>query len=433
VFEDWKYCYPANVMFMAAGNWDKRTPVLHSAVAALDVTDAGYDEAFVRALGNIDTLLGGTRMDVTPAMRQTAVRMSKATFNPARVLTRAASLWCALKIHGLNTTEYASVDNLSNARKPERINNFSQYSNMCVEVDMGGLDILYLQLFSAGESSMLRVAQALTSETFPIRALSQLGIARLWPSVGRIRSLYSGIGELDASTLSITAEQVWMTVHRFCQLHDCHDVWLEVLKGMQYFLARPSTAGMVAGSSAVSLALPLSNLGIGIIGPLLAGLTVEGMKTDPVEEPSFVDYAYGAVQKTVFCMAAYCDRIQAIHGTHPVAVGTGRSRWAILSGLTHPVAARGHWLNVVRKTATEYGWDCVGNFIAGVCMLQTRPTLRTVLSYHRVPHWLQVIPHLSPKGLEELSAYLAPAKASMLPEAKVRYRYDVVGAVTPSR
>jgi hypothetical protein len=108
--EIWKYLFKANITFMMAGDWDRRTPIFHSSVAALDVTDAGFDEAFIRALGHVDTLLGGTRVDITPAMRQTAIQMMKSTFNPARLLMRAAALWSALKIHELQTNEAARVE-----------------------------------------------------------------------------------------------------------------------------------------------------------------------------------------------------------------------------------------------------------------------------------------------------------------------------------
>jgi hypothetical protein len=429
--EDWFYKYRGTVGFVPYGDWDKRTPVLHSVVAGLDTTDAGFDDAFVRAASALDGLYNVERWDLRGEHRDVISSVVKDTFSPARILMRGAALWAALKFSGLTGKPEVRVDNLKDTLSPVRIMTGRDYKDFFMQVGNGDIDALYMRLNSARDAKNLRVGQALIADEFPINGLAGFGVAKLWPPIKKTRVFYNGKPELEDTPNAISAADVWYTMNRFCQLHDCFDIWQQVLEGVQFFLARPAKAGVLGGSVNAVLALPPSRMQVGLIGPLLAGLTTEGMKTTPLAEPNFIEYIYGGVHRTVYAQAALFESIRELQNLHPVSLQLNRASWEHVEQLALPATAAEHWLDKVKPVCARMAWDCVNRVIACICIPYNREMLKYVMQPANVPDWSQGINHLTEEGLGVLESQLKPARPTVLPESNIAYRYDEIGLVSP--
>jgi hypothetical protein len=428
VGEDWFYDYNMKLTCRDTDCWDKRTPILHPAVAAVDSTQAGYDEAFMRAMTNVDIMIGIHRDESKVAMRRMIERYSKITYSPFRVLVRGVVLWI---LTSLNEHEFhqPTAYSVAGVRQPVRIDDMGAYTNLAKsQVDTVD-DVLYIRAETPNEMYMVETLRALCNGVCPIR--TNKSIAQLWPPLVHPYAVYTAPTRIEMGTNTLDAAQVEHTLARFCDIFDCHDLLLEALRLAQFFVARPSGAGVLAGANNIAYTCPPSDMRVGAIGPLLAGISAEGMRTKPFVFPSIAVYVYNAAVKSCFITAGYYESLRKFDDTHPVAYGRSA---AVKAGkyrlLTRSLSAREFMIKYVRPVVVKAGWDCLSVSLLGLHTVDMPEYARKVFNAARIPWWTNVIGHLSKGGDEFLKTWAQPARITGHPVPNRWYTYRALEGVT---
>jgi len=326
--------------FSQGSSWGFRTPIVHSALAGLDVTDAGFDEAAARALMALETYAAIRRGEITPGSRLAIGAMMKRRYNPMAVLLRAAIMWYGLLCeHGndMRTSRWylAGAHNM-----PAKLDAIETLNGMCAEEANAVVDVVYIRVQAAAEVYMLDVLSALISDEYPFRA--RLGVAALWPKLNNPRVAYNAPYQFGRMGNNICAAHVWETMQRYCTIWDCHDLWAVALNTVQSFGMRRADAGWLAGSHRLYSYWPTSDLQACVLGPFVSGITPEGMKTIPFPPPDIRHFQYGAAVKGIMLSAAYMQVLQGMHEAHPVALPLGLACPTGLTNISLPTAQQ-HW------------------------------------------------------------------------------------------
>jgi hypothetical protein len=169
VGEDFVFDYPLEIVFKDSNDWDGRTPILHPAVAGLDTTAAGFDEAYIRALANMEILVMGRREEYSAHIRSMARRCVKKQFHPFRLLVRGAAMWTALSMKERVLPD-ASVWAATGRRPtPLAVVSLTAYASLCRDQALEPRDVLFINCEDSLELYMVDVMQALASDTFPFQ------------------------------------------------------------------------------------------------------------------------------------------------------------------------------------------------------------------------------------------------------------------------
>nr|WGM49120.1 hypothetical protein [Umbelopsis ramanniana virus 6a] len=428
VGEEFFFNYHAAMRFKDSEVWDTRTPILHPAVAGLDYTEAGFDEAYTRALANLDILMSGRREDHSLITRSMLRRYAKGAYNPYRLLVRGAALWAELTIRSLQGEAAVDWSVSGGLDQPRHIGSINDYASACRGMTNRPGDVLYVRCDNTEDMFMVDVMQALASDAFPIR--SRNSVRMFWPPLVRPRVMYNSIAPLLTPGSTLSADDVYDTMVRYCAIHDCHDLWRDALMTVQAFVARPRASGVLAGGDQIEMALPPSNLAACILGPLFAGLTPEGMKTEHFLAPDAKQYLYGGAVRGVFASASYFEQVRATADAHPVLLETGIVSHRHFRILSDVGMARQFWERKVTPVAAAAGWHCITKGLGGACLYIGKDSVKQVFNASRVPWWSNVLPHLTNGGLDFLSSWVAPATLNKLPNSGVWYPFHCVGLVT---
>jgi len=428
VGELWAYDYPLKLHHRAVGAWDRRTPILHPAVAAVDATQAGYDDAYLRAMANADILVGVQREDSKLAMRRLVEKYSKLHYHPFRVLVRGVVLWALASRNEMrcgDKTEYR----VQGLKQPLRLDELGGYSVMAKAQVNSMSDVLYVRAETASELYMVEVMRALCNATCPVKTAATVKL--LWPPLNDPYVVYTAPSRVELGLGEFDAAQVESTLSRFCDIFDCHDLLGEAFRLVQFFLVRPDNAGVLAGSNNLALSLPPSDMRVGAIGPLLAGISAEGMKTVPFIFPDFSEYVYSGAVRGCFISAAYFEALRSYDDTHPVAIHRSA---AVRAGkyklLCRAGTAMAFMRDVVGPLVARAGWACMSESLYWVCPVDSNHLARKLLNAARVPWWTNVIGHLSDEGKQFLSTWASPAGLSDTPVPNQWYTYNGLGGVT---
>jgi hypothetical protein len=426
--EDWLYDYNMKIKFRDVGVWDRRTPILHPAVAAVDATQAGYDDAYIRAMQNVDVLIGVNRDDTKLPMRQLVSKYSRLPYHPFRVLVRGAVLWalCAMRERSPDDMTQYKMDG---THQPLRIGDIAAYSLIARKQANTASDVLYVRCEAPSDLHMVEVMRAICNERCPIETRHTL--AKVWPGLTNPYVIYTGTASIEMGIGAFDASQVENTMHRFCDTFDCHDLMAEALAAVQFFLCRPAGAGVLAGTNSVVWGLPRADMRVGAIGPLLAGVSTEGMRTLPFDFPTIQHYAYGAAVRACFISASYFEALLKFDDTHPVARGASAyaraGKYRLLCAID---SASGFMEKHVRPVAAQAGWDCLTRALTACCPQDRRDFLGTVCNPERVPWWTNVACHLVASGASFLATWAKPAIVQGYPVANRWYTYKALGGVT---
>jgi len=425
------YDYPLHITFPLSDRFGTRTAIVHPAMAALDISGAGCDEAYFRALGSVNVMVGVRREEITLTARRVIQRLIRDPYNPYRLLFRAAALYARLCIGQVDGRASLPWSGSGRREMPLRIDTLDSYARLCASFDLRADDILYVRCDHADEMFMVEVLNALTSEKFPFAG--SCAVANLWPKLNNPRVVYSGPNSYEVIESRITLEELELTMDRVCSIYDCYDLWQDALLSVQGFAVRARNAGALAGSSKLTWALPASRMRVGLIGPMLASLSVEGMKTEPFVMPSPVEFIYGGAVKGVFLSAAYFEAVRAMPDMNPVVVGLGLTRAGHCRVLSDTFAAKRLWEGDVALVLRRAGWECMTEAHKRISMASSRHNYRTMLEAARVPWWTNVLPFMSNYGEEFLSEWVRPARLSKLPNPGRWYLYQLVGATTTTQ
>jgi len=310
------YRHKLGIHIVQGARYGDRHPILHPAVAAVDASAGGIDDAFLRAMQNVETMVGGgMRTESSVAMRSLVMRYSQFTFNPILVLIRAAVMLTNMYMGDIGD-ELVDYRPVGVTAAPASLTNLLHFAGFAEAQQGQWRDVLYIRCDTPGEAYMVDTMHALCSTQFPMRKNGD--IADVWPSLNNAVVAYTGVPLTGLPPFKISVFTLLATISRFCTIFDCHDLWAEALGAIQALSSRPEGTGMLGGTPNVTWALPESDMRIGAIGPLLAGLTAEGMRTTAIQVPERKQFLYSAAVRGVFLTASYFDVLQEQHEANPV-------------------------------------------------------------------------------------------------------------------
>jgi len=428
VGEDFLYEFPANIRCTTGDVWGKRTPILHPAVAAVDATQAGIDDAYLRAMQNVDLLVGGRREDAAGYVRTLVTRYAKITYNPVAFLTRAAALYTVLVIKELQSAKPTEAEWDRFTAAPRRVADINTFAAICNAQLRDARDNVYIRIDDPTEVALVQVMLALCHSSFPIQTTHAL--KQLWPQMVNPGVIYSCPSVLPPLSTRITSNDVEEAMHRFCAGMDCHDLWRDALTLAQCFIGRPAGGGVLGGTHKVCVAIPPSDLRIGAIGPLLAGISAEGMRSTPVEIPASADYLYSGVVRSVFFNAAYFEAIQNTRDAHPALLQTSRGNGPQFRHLSQAATSRSLMQGRATHIATEAGWDCFSENMLCVYPASHRQVAAELFRPEKVPWWTNVIGHMGTAAHRFLETWAKPARPVTMPTPKVWYSHTAIGGAT---
>lgn len=428
VGEQFLFKYPLKVHFSCNGSWDARTPILHPAVGGMDVTAAGFDEAYIRALSNVGIILRGRQEDFTIWARQLITRYIKKKLHPFRLLVRGAALWTGAIIKELQGETLCSWSNVGQRSSPTMIRNTDTFAAFARDQLDAPSDVLYIRCESGDELHMVDVMQALASDVYPIDA--EAAVSALWPNLNNPRVVYSSTDFLARPGGAFSAMEVYDTMVRYCDIHDCHDLWEQALQYVQAFVARPLQGAVLGGCFRIGSALPESNLLAGALGPLMSNVSAEGMRTLPIQQPNPKEYLYGGAVRGCYLSAAYFEALRARQDSHPVRVSVGTSNYSHFRALLSARYARQFNGQEVAPKAATMGWDCLNEPLKWLAPLISQKTLPRLLDANKVAWWTCVLPHLPARGGTYLETWFKPSIPDMIPNSGRWYACRIVGVTT---
>nr|WGM49140.1 hypothetical protein [Umbelopsis ramanniana virus 5] len=414
VGEDWNFKFNMDLRFAVAGEWDARHPVAHAVFGGMDITSAGFDDAYMRALQALNIMLARERENIGDATRRIITQYVRTTYQPFRFLMRAASLWAVLARRELFAPGATEWRQTGRRAAPLHLWNLHALEQLATTQTRGPHDVLFAKLNHPDEFYMVDVMAALASTTFPIEG-EESTLSLLWPSLNMPEVVYTCDVRQAESNLPITSNDVWGTIVRFCDVFDCHDLWKEALHTCQAFVARPKGSAVLAGVNNLVWHLPASDLRIGAIGPVLAGVSVEAMKSEPFEQPEAKCYLYGGAIRGCFVTASYYESLCMSSVTHPVAASLGLLKPAHVRSVCTFRYASAFWRDKVAVVAKSAGWECVTNGLRGLTPTMSNTVHLNLMTASRVPWWVNVLPFMPAGGDEFLSNWLRPAKMLSMP------------------
>jgi len=428
VSSKWVNTFTNHVLAPQGAGWGYRTPIVHSALAGLDTNNSGFDDAAMRALSALESFTNARRGELLPNTRMMITTAVRRRYNPSALLLRAALLWYGLARNGATVFEKQRWVTSGSVTLPAQVDTPDSLNMVATALTREATDVLYTRLLDHHEFFMLDVLLALSSEVFPLQDAP--GVAKLWPQMVNPRVTYSGLAQIGRTGAQISAQDVWNTMTRYCNIWDCHDLFAIAMNTVQCFALRPITSGWLAGSHKVHSYWPRSDLFVGVIGPFVAGITPEGMKTSPFAQPTFEAFSYGAAVKGCMLSAAYMSALQEMHEAHPIALAMGTGVVQRVNKLLHAQGAATFCKTEVAGFLKAAGWDFVDDGVASIGLGLPRDMLRSLLDTTRVPWWINVVRHLSSTGLQRIKDWLVPATPDKTPEPNEWCLFKHIGAVT---
>lgn len=428
VGEEWLFKYRSSLAFKDGGQWDSRTPILHPAVAAVDATQAGYDDAYLRAMQNVDIIVGVQRDESRVAIRRMVERYSKLTYSPFRVLLRGAVLWTVLAAKEMNKSGMTPYE-ATGVRPPARIGDAGGYASIA-QAQMDTInDVLYIRCENAGELYMVEVLQAMCSAVFPVE--TEMSISGVWPPLASPYVVYTSTNMIRLGTGRVDAFQVQATLQRFADVFDCHDLLAEAMQAAQFFVCRPQGAGVLAGTTNLVWPLPRSDMRVGAIGPLLAGISAEGMRSVPFVFPQPAMFLYGAAARACFITAGYYESLLKYDDMHPVAQATSdRSYYAKYRLLSLASSSRHFITSTVVPRVASAGWDCYTRALTWIHPRESRGFVKHLCKATDVPWWTNILLHMRDMGKEFMDTWARPARIVGMPVPGRWYSYQMLRGVT---
>jgi hypothetical protein len=408
VGEEWRYEYKGSIRIDNYGVWGTRTPILHPAVAGIDATEAGYDDAYLRALQQVDVLTYGTRDDSKMIIRRMVERYSKLRYSPVRLLVRAVVLWAIASRNEMAEDAERTVYSAHDLPQPTRLSDAGGYSVIARTQHTSPGDVIFVNCDSEADLSSVEVARALTAQRCPVR--TRMSVQQLWPSLSSPRVVYMCTASAGMGTASFDAAAVEQFLYTFCSQFDCFDLLQTAVALVQTYLVRPIDAGILGGSSKIKIGLPASDLRVGALGPLLAGVSAEGMRTDRYLMPTWTEFAYGAAVRGCLVSASYHESLIKYDQAHPVAytyasrVAKGRTRL-----LANYSASRSMIDQHVGEILEAAGWDCWPGELRNVAPVGYHGFEKELFNGSKVPWWTNVLGHMTEKGLPLVKDWARPA------------------------
>jgi len=424
----WHFVYRPELVWRTGVQWDSVKPILHPSLAGMDVSKAGLDEAFVKSLGSLEAIMGGRRTDLSPLGRTMLTRHFQRGINPGALLMRAASAWITLSLNRLSGIQESDWMISGAVEQPKSLLTIEDLNGVLTAAHRNQRDWIYTRVEAQGESAMIDALHTLCSDVSPYEG-PNWGIRDFWPPMDHPQVVYSAYTRISRNNRLLSPEDMLEAIERYCSIVDCHQLWQEVLAGMQAFIARPRDVGMYGGHGAMNMYYPRSDLAAGAIGVLYSGVSPQGMASTPFHCPSFHEYAYWGAVKGAFVSAGLFEELIKLHAASPVNLFLHVGSSKTLAPVASAEGAFGFWSRI-GENLTGLGWNCVNRVIAGMAPRENTQAFRNMLQSHRVPWWTVVMRHIDYRKVDSLREWLVPAKFAEPPMPLKWYGFKKLGAVT---
>jgi hypothetical protein len=426
--EDWKFMYSTDIVWREGVQWDGVMPILHPALAGLEVQRGGMDEAFIKSLSALESIVEGRRQELSTPARSALASFVTKGLHPGALLMRAAVAWCVLKLNeknGMHNTRWQPVGDLP---PPRAILNLTDLNSIVSHAALEQSDYVYTKIEHPSELGMIDVMYMLCSDECPLEG-SNWGVREFWPPMNCPRVVFSSVRRYERLPARLTSNLVEEAIARYCSIVDCFHVWQECLAGVQAFLCRPDRSGMFGGHNTAVMYYPRSDLTAGAMGPLYAGISPQGMASVPFGLPSWSRFAYWGAVRGCFIAAGLYERLAKLHAASPVHLYMKTVKRTSLMAVASAEGAYNLWFGIGQRLQ-EFGWGCVNRLIAGLAPRLTDAGIKKIMDPSKVPWWTQVVRHIHVDKIDGLAQWLIPARMTEMPMANRWYSFHRVGATT---
>ncbi|GFM95117.1 hypothetical protein MMARV_C005P1 [viral metagenome] len=418
--EEFKADALSSIVLRNGVSWDSITPILHPALAGLEIGAAGIDEAFTKSMGALETLIQGRKTEMSAGSRQFMKDMLRRNIHPAALLTRLSIMWITANLtagsNGIPVTWQVQRD----VNEPMRMDTVTALDGYLSYVNVNHNDTIYIAIEHISEAYMLDVLYAACAETCPIISETRWRASQFWPAMQKPRVTYMAPNTMRRPQMPFTASQIMDTTQRMCEILDCHNMFKEVLSGMQAFCVKPETAGCFGGHNAMVVHMPRSDMKAACLGPLYAGISPQGMKTAAFLPPKFKKFLYGAAVKSTFMGCVLYEYASKLTSAHPVAIALRVASGHSLRPLTTCEGAYNFWHNM-QDRLLEVGWGCVNRFSAGMAAVDVNTALHKLMDPASVVWWLAIAKHMKIETVKELQNWMRPAQMTSVPRSRRWY------------
>jgi hypothetical protein len=337
--EIWKPIKNMDIAWTASGQaWDKRSLILHPAVAGLSITDAGFDQAYLSALSASHQLMGqAQRSEFTQGSRDHMGVMLRESFSPFRLFMRGAAAWCALAMSGSNQTQGVPIVAGVHVREARPLWGPNQFNAALYNHSNSPCDVIFIRIDDRSEAGILAAATALTADKFPFRS-HRKGVGAMWPTMGAPMLYYSSDNQILATRAPVSREDMWRCLARLADTYDAWDLLLEAFQTVATMMNRPEGMATWMGRDRFVWNLPQSNLKAGILGPLFNGVSSEGLHSPSFPEPSLKCLLVEGCLRATYLLSAAAVHLSHYVDTHYAFKGlddVDKSLLASLASITY--------------------------------------------------------------------------------------------------
>jgi len=426
--DEWLYDYKTELTWRPGKQWDTIRPLLHPSLAGMDIGRAGLDDAFVKSLSSLESIIDGRKTDLSPLGRSLLTKNFQRGVNPGAFLMRAAVAWISLVLNEANGLVKTKWQNIGNVHAPKALLTIADLNSIMITAAGSANDWIFTRIENINEMFMIDIMQMLCSEICPLEG-ANWGIKTFWPPMNNPRVIYTPYIRFERISSAITSRQLEETINRFCAIFDCYHIWKEVLAGLQAFTSRPNSVGIYGGHNNAIIYYPRSDLTAAIIGPLYAGVSPQGMSSDPFAMPDWRTYLYWGAVKGTAISAALFEKLSELHAAHPIHLYLHTGKRASLMLVESAEGASKFW-HGIQKSLNDIGLNCINRVIAGLAPRLSNGGLHQILQAHRVPWWTIIARHIDTQKVLSLYKWLSPARMTEPPLPNKWYAFHKVGATT---
>lgn len=391
-------------------NWDRRTMILHPAVAPLAVTDAGFDQAYLSALAASHSMMGQPqRADMHQTARDHLGVMLQQSIGPFRLLLRGAALWHALSQGPQAGTTAVPLFRSRGMRDPRPIWTPQQFSSALQYHSDHPHDCVYIKIDERGELPILNAIVAMTSDDFPL-AFRRESIGAIWPAMKCPTVYYTAQWAVAQTAAPISRVNVWNALCRLADTYDCWDLLDEALRTVAAMTHRPTGMPTWMGRSKFTWNLPESRMQAGICGPLYSGVSAQGMKTSHFPEPDIKVLLVEGCIRASFILAGAGLHLTYFLDSHYAIRGVKKAEKPLLSSFGSIAYSR-QFNDKCGSMASELGWfGAMGRSLREIRVPPSSVFVKALLNSSAYPSTSVLLPWLNKaRGGADMSALMKPA------------------------
>lgn len=411
--------------------WDRRTMILHPAVAPLAVTDAGFDQAYLSALAATHNMMGQPqRADMHQSARDHLGAMLQQSIGPFRLLLRGAALWHSLSQGPQQGAVHVPLYRPKGLRDPRPLWTPQQYSSALLYHSDHPHDCVYVKIDERNELPILNAIVAMTADEFPL-AFRRGSIGAIWPTMKCPTVYYTAQWAVARTSAPISRNNVWSALCRLADTYDCWDLLDEALRTVPVMTHRPVGMPTWMGRSKFAWNLPESKMQAGICGPLFSGVSAQGMKTTNFPEPDVKVLLVEGCIRASFVLAGAGLHLTYFLDSHYALRKIRRAEKPLIANFGSIAYSR-QFNDKCGSMASELGWHgAMGRSIREIRVPSSATFARSLLDCTAYPSTSVLLPWLSKaRGGADMSALMKPAIPSMPARMDGWQSINMFGSVT---